>query len=256
MRTALASFREGARQAARRLRTAAAIRLLRRVRIEECPAWAGEALDIKVPHGVQPNPQPTSAGSANINILFHLIGQTLDVPGDLAECGVYRGATLLPTGLFLKPRGLDRTLFGFDSFAGFDDSITIDLGLGGAGCDHKKRGGMSQTSQDAVWHKAERLELADTIRLEPGYFEESLPRVAERRFSFVHLDCDIYQSYKTCLDFFYPRLATGAIVLLDEYNDPPWPGCNKAVDEFLAGKPEVLEECASDNFRKWYFRKQ
>lgn len=256
MNTALTSIREGARRAAGKLRAAAAYRLLRRFRIANCPEWAARALEIKVPRSVRPSAQPTAAGSANINILFQLLEQTRDIPGDVAECGVYRGATLLPIGLFLKQRGLGKTLFGFDSFAGFDEAIAIDLQMGGAGCDHKKLGGMGQTTQEAVGRKIERLGLADTIRLVPGFFEKSLPRAADQRFSFVHLDCDIYQSYKTCLEFFYPRLTPGAIVLLDEYNDPPWPGCNKAVDEFLADKPEALEECASDNFLKWYFRKQ
>ena len=76
------------------------------------------------------------------------------------------------------------------------------------------------------------------------------------KFCFASLDCDIYESYKECLEFFYPRLVPGGVVLFDEYNDPPWPGCNKAVDEFLADKPEQLEEIESDNFIKYFFRKQ
>ena len=71
------------------------------------------------------------------------------------------------------------------------------------------------------------------MQLVSGYFRDTLQEFSELRFSFVHLDCDIYASYMECLEFFYPRLAPGGIILLDEYNDPPWPGCNKAVDEFL-----------------------
>jgi hypothetical protein len=49
-------------------------------------------------------------------------------------------------------------------------------------------------------------------------------------------------------------MSPGGVVLLDEYNDPPWPGCNKAVDEFLCGKPERLEMIERDNHQKWFFR--
>ncbi len=47
----------------------------------------------------------------------------------------------------------------------------------------------------------------------------------------------------------------GGIILVDEYNDPPWPGCNKAVDEFLIGKPETLKETDNDNQVKYFIQK-
>ena len=57
------------------------------------------------------------------------------------------------------------------------------------------------------------------------------------------------------LEFFYPRVTSGGVILFDEYNDPPWPGCNKAVDEFLADKPETLQEIERDNHVKYFIRK-
>jgi len=65
----------------------------------------------------------------------------------------------------------------------------------------------------------------------------------------------IYESYRQCLEFFYPRMASGGIILLDEYKDPPWPGCTQAVDEFMAGKPERISEISRDKHIKYYFRK-
>jgi O-methyltransferase len=81
-------------------------------------------------------------------------------------------------------------------------------------------------------------------------------RHAGEQFCFVHLDCVIYESYKSCIEFFYPRLASGGVILFDEYNDPPWPGCARAVNEYLADKPEKLVEITSDNQTKYYLRKQ
>jgi hypothetical protein len=51
-------------------------------------------------------------------------------------------------------------------------------------------------------------------------------------------------------------LTPGAIVVFDEYDDPAWPGCNAAVDEFLSDKPERLIEICRDNYVKTYFVKQ
>jgi hypothetical protein len=58
-----------------------------------------------------------------------------------------------------------------------------------------------------------------------------------------------------CLEFFYPRMVKGGIILLDEYRDSAWPGCTQAVDEFIAGKPERLVEIKSDNHIKYYLCK-
>jgi hypothetical protein len=244
------------RKMARKMTQYVASELAARFRVQDCPGWAAEALGFKVPRNVRPNPRPSPEGSANINILLRLLQETMPLPGDVAECGVFRGATLLPVGLYLRQAGAEKTLFGFDSFEGFDETINIDLQLGGREFGDKRVGGLNQTSFDTAQGKVDRLGLGGTVRLVKGYFENTLGEAADRRFSFVHLDCDIYQSYKTCLEFFYPRLEPGAIVLLDEYNDPPWPGCNKAVDEFLADKAETLCLCESDNHQKWYFRKR
>ncbi len=228
---------------------------LRNTPVERCPAFWADLLEVKVPRSVRRNAVRSPAGSANIKILFELLRRTVGVPGDVAECGVYRGASLLATGLYVKQHGLGKAVLGFDSFAGFDESIAFDVQLGGEEIAAKKVGGMRETSYDAIAAKVARLGLEDIVRLNRGFFADTLAAFAGRRYSFVHLDCDIYQSYKDCLKFFYPRLSPGGVILFDEYNDPPWPGCNLAVDEFLAGKPERPTEIESDNYQKWYIRK-
>jgi hypothetical protein len=57
------------------------------------------------------------------------------------------------------------------------------------------------------------------------------------------------------MEFFYPRMEKGGIILFDEYNDPPWIGCNKAIDEFLEDKPESPILITSDNQMKYYIAK-
>lgn len=64
-----------------------------------------------------------------------------------------------------------------------------------------------------------------------------------QKFRLVHLDCDLYESYMTCLRFLYPRLVRGGYMVFDEYDlaVAAYPGAQKAIDQFLAGKPEKLE---------------
>jgi O-methyltransferase len=226
-----------------------------KVPVERCPALWAKLIEIKVPRGVRPKPIKSPEGGANINILFQLLRRTADVKGDIAECGVFRGASLLATGLFVKQHAWKKNVLGFDSFEGFGDSIQFDLQLGGQQSDDKKVGGFGNTSYEVIQRKTARLGIDRTVHLCKGFFSNTLPAVFDRQFSFVHLDCDIYQSYKECLEFFFPRLSPGGIILFDEYNDPPWPGCNLAVDEFFRDESECPIEIESDNYQKWYICK-
>jgi O-methyltransferase len=211
--------------------------------------------DISVPRGVRPKATPTPLCSSNINIILALVDQTTNVPGDLAECGVFRGGSLVPTAIYLQQRGIPKHIFGFDSFQGFDAVVSKDVALGGTRDPHRKLGGFSETSEGFVAGKLRRFKVERGATLVPGYFRDSLQKCAESRFSFVHLDCDTYDSYSECLRFFYPRVNPGGIILFDEYNDPAWPGCNMAIDEFLADKPEKPRLITKDNYQKFYIEK-
>jgi hypothetical protein len=219
------------------------------------PALAGSILEINVPLGVLPHATPLPVGPANINNLICLLQRTRDIAGDVAECGVYQGASLVAMAIWARQQKVDKVFRGFDSFEGFAASIVKDQELGGAYIDTKRPGGMNDTSYELVAAKVAAFQL-ENVRLYKGFFENTLPLASEERFSFVHLDCDGYDAYRECLHFFYPRLNAGGIILLDEYDDPPWPGCNLAVDEFLAERPETLEVIAIDNYKKFYFVKQ
>ena len=127
--------------------------------------------------------------------------------------------------------------------------------MGGEALNCKVPGGMNETSYHLVEAKAKALRLTN-VKLYQGYFEQTLHLCAAERFSFVHLDCDAYEPYLYCMKYFYPRLSRGGIILLDEYNDPAWPGCNRAVDEFLADNPERLQRINENNFEKYYIVKQ
>jgi O-methyltransferase len=222
--------------------------------LEEWPGIISIIHEIRVPRGVPFQPVPTATCPANINIILALIEQTREVPGDLAECGVFRGASLVPMAIYLRQKGVPKHLFGFDSFQGFD-RIAKDLALGGARDVHRKSNGFAETSKNLVRRKLQRFGVEESVTLVPGYFRDSLPAQSANLFSFVHLDCDTYASYSECLSFFYPRMNRGGIILFDEYNDLAWPGCNLAVDEFFSGKPEKLALITRDNYQKSYIEK-
>ena len=223
--------------------------------IEQWPAWLGRVHDVKVPHALPMKRVPSPTGAANVNILVHMIEATRDVAGDIADCGVYRAASTVSMGLYLRQKGIAKTIYGFDSFEGFDEAgFAADLPLAGVENEDRHQHGFSGTSLALVTHKVERFHLHN-IRFVPGYFHVSFPRFdPTARFCFVHLDVNLYESYKLCMEFFYTKMAAGGIILFDEYNDPPWPGCNRAVDEFLARRPEKPRLITMNNYQKYFIR--
>ena len=223
--------------------------------IKNWPKWAADALEVKTPATVPQKTALSPEGGSNINIILDLLGRTQDVPGDVAECGVFKGSSLCAIALHLQQSDIGKHAYGLDSFQGFDQSVGRDIELGGAADREKRIGGFDGTSIGHVRGKLARLGLLDAVTLVPGYFADTLRTLPAPRFSFVHLDCDIYDSYKQTLAFFYPKLPGGGIILLDEYNDPPWPGCKLAVDEFLADKPEKPVVIAMNNYQKYFIEK-
>jgi hypothetical protein len=219
--------------------------------VESIPGWVGKIHGLKVPKGVIPFTRPIPGGNANIKIILTLAGSVLHLEGDLAECGVYRGGTIIPLGLYLEQHNVKKAIFGFDSFEGFGDNVSLIEDTSS-----ETRRLFTDTSYEMVTAKISDLNLSNRITIIKGFFSESTAIVKDRRFCFVHLDCDLYESYKFCLNFFYNRMIPGGIILFDEYNDPPWPGCNRAIDEFLIDKPEKVMEICSDNYVRYYIRKR
>jgi hypothetical protein len=87
--------------------------------VESWPSFVGTLHEINVPRGVVPNPIPQPVGGANINNVVTLFNRTRDIPGEIAECGVFRGSTLVPLAIYLRQQGINKTIHGFDSFEGF-----------------------------------------------------------------------------------------------------------------------------------------
>lgn len=230
--------------------------LLRRIPVERWPATAALFHGLNVPRSSRYAPGSPLRPPASSRIIFGFLEQTRSVPGAVVECGVFRGSTLITSALYLKQNRIEKRVYGLDSFEGFGDEVKVDMQLGGKGSAVKKVGGFGETSYREVSDAIALFELGSMVRLVPGFFRDSLAGLSSlESVSFLHLDCDLYDSYRECLSFFYPRLSAGAVVLMDEYTDPKWPGAKKAVDEFLRGKPETVAVASADGYSKGYFVK-
>ena len=84
------------------------------------------------------------------------------------------------------------------------------------------------------------LEGCDGIHFYRGWIPERFAEVADRRFAFVHIDVDLYQPTLDSVAFFYQRLVPGGIIVCDDYGFTTCPGATRAMDEFMADKPEHI----------------
>lgn len=186
------------------------------------------------------------------------LSATRHLRGCVVECGTYRGESIAPLGWLMREDGDTRHLYGFDSFQGFpeikpeDESEEGYLGRSPAY--------FARTSQADVQDFIDALDLSDRVTLVGGFFEDTLPKTAVGPISVLILDCDLYDSYKTCLRELYPRVEPGGWILFDEYFNRKYPGARRAVDEFVADKPEKPmrdeELFRTDPFERWYVVKQ
>jgi len=163
------------------------------------------------------------------HVLLSCARQGLAIPGDFIECGVYQGGTamLIQGVLRAAQPALRKELLLFDTFEG--------MPVNGASGDSFKSGELDETSYEDVLR---RLGNHDT-RIVKGFIPDTFRGLEERRFSFAHVDVDIYQSIKDCCAFIYPRLSPGALLVFDYYCFPSCAGGRRAVDEFFADRPEV-----------------
>jgi len=146
-------------------------------------------------------------------------------PGDFAEVGVYKGAS---AKLICAAKG-DKKLRLFDTFAGLPPQSEHDPGV------HREQ-------QYACSLEAVQAYLAGYTNLEfyPGVFPQSAAGVPEAQYAFVHFDVDLYEGTRGCLEYFYPRMIPGGIMLSHDYG--LLSGVEKAFTTFFADKPERIIE--------------
>lgn len=150
------------------------------------------------------------------------------IEGAYAELGVYKGDSANLIHLMDE----SRKFYLFDTFEGFTQK---DLqGETGKAATYTIKN-FADTSIEKV---RERLNDKQFVFCQ-GYFPETTEGFENEKFALVNMDVDLYNPTKAGLEFFYPRLASGGVIIIHDYN-PDWPGIMKAVNDFSKTIPEPL----------------
>jgi hypothetical protein len=110
----------------------------------------------------------------------------------------------------------------FDSFEGLSAPIDKDEDIG------EYQGRFAMT----VDHVSATLAEFPDVTFHKGWIPDCFPVDEDTRYRFVHIDVDLYQPIFDSLEYFWPRMAKGGIIALDDYGSMAYPGAKKAVDEF------------------------
>lgn len=141
-----------------------------------------------------------------------------DVPGDLADCGTWRGGSAIYMKALLEVYGqhFTRKVWVADSFQGLyrhaegHDALAVP---------------MEEVQRNFRKYGL----LDDQVRFIPGWFHESLPGPVEK-LAVLRLDGDQYIAQRAVLDHLYPRLSPGGFVIIDDY--PGIPETRQAVEDY------------------------
>lgn len=161
-------------------------------------------------------------------MMWQLLRLAGAVPGNAAECGVWRGASswLICSAL----EGSGRLLHLFDSFEGLSEPAVEDGS-------HWTKGDLA-AGEDIV--AANLSPFRDMVRFHKGWIPGRFDDVKDEQFAFVHIDVDLGQPTLDSLEFFYPRLSPGGVLLCDDYGCTTCPAATSAIDAYLTDKPEKM----------------
>lgn len=167
-----------------------------------------------------------------------------EVPGEIIECGVFKGASYLRFAMFREIFGnpFSKKIIGFDTFSKFPETTFQD--------DNKARNKfISSAGSDSI-SKEQLLKILDNkglnkhVDLIEGDITETVPSYVkanpELKISLLNLDTDIYEPAVTILEHLYPKITKGGILMLDDYGTHP--GETKAVDEYFKNKTVEIKK--------------
>lgn len=167
---------------------------------------------------------------------YELFKATLDIPGAIVECGVFKGNSLVNLARMrsLFSSAAAKKIVGFDIFGEFPDTgISEDQELREA---FVAEAGTESIDPSQLETVLDGLGLGANVELIAGDISQTVPAYVqahpEMKIALLHLDVDLYEPSVAVLEHLWPMVSRGGIMMLDDYGT--FFGETRAVDEFFA----------------------
>jgi O-methyltransferase len=156
--------------------------------------------------------------------LWTLVEETAKAGGDIVEVGVWRGGS----GCLMAKKEL---LIGGGANVWLCDTFAGVVKAGAE--DSNYRGGEHRDTDVSIVQKLAADLNVTNIKALVGIFpDESGAQLGAERVRLLHIDVDVYQSAKDCVDYLWARMPSGAAAVFDDYGFPGCEGVTRCVDEF------------------------
>lgn len=157
--------------------------------------------------------------------LWELVAQVAKLDGALLEVGTWRGGSSALIAAQAKRNTIADTVYLCDTFYGVVKATEEH--------DNRYRGGehANATIEDVQAILA-KLEVMDNTKILTGVFpDETADQITDTQFRFCHIDVDVYQSAKDTVEWLWPRLVIGGMIVYDDYGTRGCAGITKFVNE-------------------------
>jgi len=169
------------------------------------------------------------------------------VPGDFVECGTCRGGS---AAILSRRLPENRKLWLYDSFEGMPESSDKD------GAEARKFVGEGKANVEEVRQLVESSGTPENrLIIRQGLFHDTFKQPLADKVALLHCDADWYESVMLVLETFYPHVAVGGIIILDDFGY--WEGCREAFYDYCSRNDiKPLVERVSTDQLFWYKDKQ
>jgi len=183
----------------------------------------------------------TMTGFSRLELLIKAVDYCVgnQLQGDVVECGVWRGGSMMCAQRAMLRRGVsDRAFWLYDTFEGMPNPTAEDDPEAHRQFAKLKEGSYSNWCRASLEDVRANITSTgyplDKVHFIQGKVEETLsvPANVPQHIALLRLDTDFYSSTIAELETLYPRVVPNGIVILDDYGH--WSGARQAVDEFFA----------------------
>ncbi len=163
------------------------------------------------------------------------------IAGDIVECGVWRGGSMMAVAKMLQRQGdTSRHLHLYDTFEGMSEPTEKDVSTGGASAE-SLLASEDRSDPRSVWcvagladvqsHMSSTGYPSHQVHYHVGRVEETIPTAIPNQIALLRLDTDWYESTAHEMQYLFPRLVDGGVLVIDDYGH--WEGARRAVDEYF-----------------------
>lgn len=185
----------------------------------------------------------TCTNMARMYVLYRAVDFIVaaDIPGDIVECGVWRGGSaMLCAHALIERSSMERKIWLYDTFEGMSAPSDHDRDWQGQGV-RRHWEELERPDGGSDWDYAP-FENVQNSMAETGYpdektvfvkgkVEDTIPDTAPERIALLRLDTDWYESTYHELVHLFPRVSRGGVIIIDDYGY--WKGQKQAVDRYF-----------------------